>query len=505
MTRVLIVDDEPHNLCTLEALLAPDGYELHLAEHSEDGWRQACELRPDVILLDVMLPGLDGFEFCRRIRASDTLREVAVILVTALDDQRARLRGLESGADDFLTKPVDKQELRARLRTVASLNRYRQIAQQRERFERLFQMVPAGILLLDPAGLVVGLNPRALDLLGRGTRAELEGQMIEQCFDPASMRRLACLLGRVALAPDGQMPPPIQLERQHGFQVLSARASRLAENPESLTLLVLDDITAEVRARVELQDFNRRLEEQVRVRTQELEQANGLLLSYASFVSHDLRSPLSVLKGYLSMMDGGHVEVGETAAPMISSCLQAACAMEELINNILQLSRGEIGPSSPHAPVDPAPIIHRVIHHVRGWSQSKSPARIEVGPLPPVAAHPLLIERVFHNVIGNAVKYTAHRAEPVIEISGRLDAAGPVISVRDNGAGFDERQSDRLFEEFSRLATAEGTEGLGLGLSLVARLLRAHHGRIWAEGTPGKGATFHVQFGVGGESGVSAA
>jgi PAS domain S-box-containing protein len=504
MTRVLIVDDEPHNLCTLEALLAPDGYELHLAEHSEDGWRQACELRPDVILLDVMLPGLDGFEFCRRIRASDTLREVAVILVTALDDQRARLRGLESGADDFLTKPVDKQELRARLRTVASLNRYRQIAQQRERFERLFQMVPAGILLLDPAGLVVSLNPRALDLLGRGKGAEVEGQMIEQSFDPPSMRRLASLLGRVALAPDGQMPPPIQLERQQGSQVLSARASRLAENPESLTLLVLEDITAEVRARAELQHFNRRLEEQVRLRTQELEQANGLLLSYASFVSHDLRSPLSVLKGYLSMMDGGHVEVSETAAPMISSCLQAARAMEELINNILQLARGEIAPVSPEAALDPGPIIQRVIQHVCGWSQTSRP-RIVMGPLPAVSAHPLLIERVFHNVIGNAVKYTAHRKEPVIEISGRIEPAGPVISVRDNGAGFDERQSDRLFAEFSRLATAEGTEGLGLGLSLVSRLLQAHHGRIWAEGVPGKGATFHVQFGPGGASGVSAA
>jgi two-component system, sensor histidine kinase and response regulator len=389
MTRVLIVDDEPLNLCTLEAMLAPEGYELYFADNSDAAWLEAIRLRPDIILLDVMMPGVDGYDLCRRIRAAETLREVPVLLVTALDDHRSRLKGLEAGADDFLTKPVNKEELRARLRTVASLNRFRKIADERE------------------------------------------------------------------------------------------------------------------KARAALEAFNLRLEEQVRRRTHELEEANSLLMSYANFVSHDLRSPLAIMKGYLSLLDSGVIPVGEEAAPIVAQCFDAAKSMERLINDILQLARGDVSPGAAVQPINPRPIIDRVIQHACGYVAR--PPKITIGRLPLVAAHPLLIERVFHHVIGNAVKYTAHRPEPRIEIGTIDDPAGPVIFVRDNGSGFDQRQADRLFQEFSRLSTAEGTEGLGLGLSLVARLLRAHQGRIWAEGVVGEGATFHVQFATAGAMSTTAA
>lgn len=390
MTRVLIVDDEPLNLCTLEAMLAPEGYELYFAENSDAAWLEATRHRPDVILLDVMMPGVDGYQLCRRIRSADMLREVTVLLVTALDDQRSRLRGLEAGADDFITKPVNKEELRARLRTVASLNRFRKIAEERE------------------------------------------------------------------------------------------------------------------KARAALEAFSLRLEEQVRNRTRELEEANSLLMSYASFVSHDLRSPLSIMKGYLSLLDSGVVPVSEEAASMVTQCFDAAKSMERLINDILQLARGDAMPSAGAEPTDPRPIIDRVIQHVCGWCHSRPP-QISIGELPHVAAHPLLLERVFHHVIGNAVKYTAHRSEPCIEIGGSVTPEGPVIFVRDNGSGFDQRQADRLFQEFSRLETSDGTEGLGLGLSLVARLMQAHHGRIWAEGVVNEGATFHIQFAAAGAVSSNAA
>src|SRR5262245_46639209 len=117
-STILIVDDEPVGRAALEALLLNQGYRLMFAGSGREALEQAAVLCPDVILLDVMMPEMDGFETCRRIRATPGLAEVSVILLTALDDRGSRLQGIEAGADDFISKPFDRVELRARLRTI---------------------------------------------------------------------------------------------------------------------------------------------------------------------------------------------------------------------------------------------------------------------------------------------------------------------------------------------------------------------------------------------------
>src|SRR5690349_15563274 len=114
-TTILIVDDEPIGRETLAALLHTQGYQLEFASGGAEALSQAAALQPDLILLDVMMPGIDGFEVCRRVRADPAVAEVPIVLVTALDDRGARLEGIEAGADDFVTKPFDRTELRARI------------------------------------------------------------------------------------------------------------------------------------------------------------------------------------------------------------------------------------------------------------------------------------------------------------------------------------------------------------------------------------------------------
>jgi signal transduction histidine kinase/DNA-binding response OmpR family regulator len=126
-STILIVDDEAVGRETLEALLMAQGYDLAFANNGAEALSKAGELTPDLILLDVMMPGMDGFEVCRRLRTDPLLAEVPVIMVTALDDRDSRLRGIEVGADDFISKPFDRAELRAKARTVTRLNRYRQL------------------------------------------------------------------------------------------------------------------------------------------------------------------------------------------------------------------------------------------------------------------------------------------------------------------------------------------------------------------------------------------
>ena len=143
MSTVLIVDDDPTAREALVAILEGEGYDLQQAKDGVRAMQMLKQLQPDLILLDVMMPAMDGFEVCRRIRATPPLAEVPIILLTALDDRDSLLRGIESGADDFLSKPPDRRELVARVRTITRLNRYRTLVEQRENIRRMAERVVA--------------------------------------------------------------------------------------------------------------------------------------------------------------------------------------------------------------------------------------------------------------------------------------------------------------------------------------------------------------------------
>jgi putative two-component system response regulator len=135
--KILIVDDDSISSMAIEGLLSSEPYDLYFASNGHDGIATAATLHPDVILLDVMMPHMDGFEACKRIRALPDIAEVPILLITSLDDQPSRIAGLQAGADDFITKPYNSVELFARLQTILRLNRYRRIVEQQRDLENL--------------------------------------------------------------------------------------------------------------------------------------------------------------------------------------------------------------------------------------------------------------------------------------------------------------------------------------------------------------------------------
>jgi len=143
MSTILIVDDNPTARQTLVAMLEGENYDLQLAQDGVQALQMLEQLQPDLILLDVMMPGMDGFEVCRQIRSTPPLAEVPIIMLTALDDRESLVRGIESGADDFLSKPADRRELAARVRTITRLNRYRTLMEQRENIRLMAERVVA--------------------------------------------------------------------------------------------------------------------------------------------------------------------------------------------------------------------------------------------------------------------------------------------------------------------------------------------------------------------------
>ena len=130
-STILIVDDEEVGRDILEGLLIKEGYELAFAANGQQAVEKATELTPDLILLDVMLPGMDGYQVCQHLRTDKMLAEVPIIMVTALNDRESRLRGIEAGADDFISKPFNRLELQSRVRTITRLNRYRRLLSER--------------------------------------------------------------------------------------------------------------------------------------------------------------------------------------------------------------------------------------------------------------------------------------------------------------------------------------------------------------------------------------
>lgn len=262
-STILIVDDLPAMGELIATLLSPDGYHLEYALSGVEALSKAQELNPDLILLDVMMPDISGFEVCRQLRADAHLAEIPVIMVTALDDRASRLAGLDSGADDFISKPFDQAELRARVRAVTRLNRYRRLLAERARFERLIELLPDGIFIIDQSSRIRLVNPALLRMIGADERAQVLGQPVASLIEPSLRSQSEKLFDRSD--PVGQ-PRRVEawfVHRDGTPFPVEFSAGRFEWEGEPMTQVIVRDITE-----------RRKAEEALRQRNQELAMLN---------------------------------------------------------------------------------------------------------------------------------------------------------------------------------------------------------------------------------------
>lgn len=252
-------------------------------------------------------------------------------------------------------------------------------------------------------------------------------------------------------------------------RALSVRGLRLA-NAELLQRV--DERTTELRA------ANR-----------ELESANRDLEAFTTSVSHDLRQPLNAVIGFSEFL------ISEKPGPLsaqqkeyLGHIYGGGQQLLRLTDDLLHFARLGQQPLKKET-VNIGKLVSEILHELQE-AEPDRPVELRVSALPDAQADHALLRQVFVNLLSNAFKFTRHVPDPVIDVDGRQQAGECAYAIRDNGAGFDMSQAQRLFTIFQRLHSAKEFEGTGVGLSIVQRIVERHGGRIWAEATVGKGANF---------------
>jgi two-component system NtrC family sensor kinase len=385
--KILTVDDSETYLQELAEALRADGYEVVQARSGEEALELLALQPVDCVLLDLMMPGLGGHETCRRIKGAPRIRDIPVVMLTAVEDRAAMIQGLSSGADDYITKSSDFDLLRARL-----------LAQiRRKQFEDETRRIREQLL-----------------------RAELEA--VEACA-----------------------------------------AREIAEERAKLVT--------------------------------ELESKNEELESFSYSLAHDLRAPLRSIDGFgLVLLEDYADKLDDDGKQYLTYVRESAQQMSQLIDDMLalaQVTRSEF----VRGRVD----LTRIARSVGAeFARVNAARQVEFVVADGLVAEgdTRLMTIALENLLGNAWKYSGQREQARVEV-GRSEDERRCFFVRDNGAGFDMAYADKLFGMFQRLHARSEFEGTGIGLATVARVIRRHGGKIWADAAVGKGATFFFTLDAG--------
>jgi two-component system cell cycle response regulator len=456
---LLVIDDEPVARAVVTALLTAEGYNVVQARNGREGLALAAQQVPDAILLDVMMPGMDGFEVCRRLRADPRLGLVPILMITALDDQESRVEGISAGADDFITKPYDSLELAARLRTIARLNRYRRLLAQQACFEWIVEQAAEGYVILDGRGEIHYANPQARLYL------DLPDDPEGQNFLDAAGRHYHCQ-PEVAWQ---NWPAPI------------TEGARFLVRPES------DSARAfwleVVRTQGLMGDSAEHL---VRLRdVTEQVQVGQNIRSFQALVSHKLRTPLI---GWLSGLDLLVFEAESRGDAELFELSQVALAgakrFDADVSAILQYVDAENQIGVPGSlPVSSLAALSRQMAdelHIEVFSFHLAP-EVESWSLP---FGRQIMELISREILSNACKFHPQN-RPQVRMAAMAVAPGSHdgaqcwlrLQITDDGVTLGPEQLANAWSPYyqgEKWFTGQSA-GLGLGLALVASL-------VWSQG-----------------------
>ncbi|HEY8088754.1 MAG TPA: response regulator, partial [Polyangiaceae bacterium] len=511
---VLVIDDSATFREELRHALENAGYGVLTASSGEQGLRIAAGSRPTAVLVDGVLPGIDGTAVIRKIRLDAALRGTPCVLLTGSEGAATELRALDAGADAFIRKEEDLDVILARLAAVLR-------ASSVDRADTPSLLGPRRVLAVDDSATY--LQELAHMLRAEGYDAVL-AHSGEEAIELLSVQAVDCILldllmpglggketcRRIKDSPVVREIPLIMLtaveDRAAMIEGLAAGADDYIAKSSDFEVL-----KARVRAqlrRKQFEDEHRRIRDEL-IRSEllaaeeraarqvaetraalasELERKNGELEAFSYSVSHDLRAPLRTIDGFSQMvLDDYGDRLDDNGRDYLSRVRAGAQRMEHLIDDLLALSRVSSG-DLRREPVDLSAIARAVELELQRREAGRH-IDLVVQPDMIAQADGGLMRVLLENLLGNAWKFTAHVEGARIEIGAEPAETGTVYFVRDNGAGFDMARAAKLFAPFQRLHTDSEFPGTGIGLATAYRIVDRHGGRVWAEGVVGRGAT----------------
>ena len=489
---VLVVEDNPDMCAYLSEAIGRE-YRVETAADGREGLSKALELRPDLILSDIMMPHMSGDRMVGEIRRHRELDTTPIVLLTAKADDNLRETLLRDAVQDYIHKPFSSSEVLARVARLIGDRRRNEaeIAKAYTLLRAVTEGVEEAIFVKDLEGNYLMINQAGARRFGKGSADEVVGRNDREFFPPELTEKVKSrdreIVEKGKLQTYEEVLPVLGTERIF----VTSKAPYRDPQGQSIGIIgISHDITERKQTETELRRLKNGLEERVKQRTAELALANRELEAFSYSVSHDLRAPLRQIDGFVMLLEktsGAALEdKGRRYVQLISD---AARRMGRLIDDLLVFSR--VG----RVPMAEASVsLEKLVDEARQELAPDTAGRAidwNMGPLPEVRGDPTLLRSVVVNLLSNAVKFTRNRNPARIEIgSFKQEDDRVVCFVRDNGAGFDMRFVERLFGVFQRLHRPEDFEGTGIGLANARRIIERHGGKIWAEGAVERGATF---------------
>jgi PAS domain S-box-containing protein len=531
---ILIVDDRAENLLALEAILEPLHQHLVRASSGEQALRRLLERDFALILLDVQMPGMNGFETARLIKSRERSKYIPIIFLTAISKEEAYVfEGYSVGAVDYLFKPFQPEILRSKVaafvdlyvrqRNVAAkealvregerremeLRHMRELWESQARFREVVTSALDAIILFDDAANITLFNSAA-ERMFCSSSADAVGTPVARFFpdDADAVRELRAFAeGRddaAARGPAGNVKS-LTARRATGESFPIEASASLLKSPRDTTYtLIVRDVSERVRheemlrqqavslanTMSELKALNDELSE----RQQDLERAMTARSRFYASMSHELRTPINAVLGYSTLLlENIYGPLNEKQREGIERTHKAAKHLLELVNDVLDLSKIEAGKIDLRLqPVSFPSLIEDLFVTVRPLAdQYGSSLKIEhTGESMRIVSDPRRVRQILLNLLSNAIKFGKGR--PIRVVLQRRDDNGVIVEVIDEGEGIGPEDQERIFQEFVQLGKTQLTEGTGLGLPISRRLAELLRGSLTLQSELGKGSTFRL-------------
>ena len=487
--RILVVDDNMPARYALSRTLRKDGFEVIEAATGEEALAIAERENPDLVLLDVNLPDIHGFEVARRLKSGDRTHTTPILHLSASAIRSEdRIDGLAAGADAYLIEPVDPGELVANIRALLRLrNAEMRLHRTAGMLSTVIDSSPLAIAVFEPDGSVVRWNRAAEGLFG--VRAEdIEGHT----FESQSLPDWLMNAHQVATWLRSGSSVEHTFHRADGAVIDIAMFAAPLEGADGY-VAIFEDVSMRKRFDRERTEWLARERD---ART-EAEAANRLKDEFLATLSHELRTPLNAILGWLQILRRDAIDQDKRTRAL-DIIERNATAQQQIINDILEVSqivRGQL--RLEMKPLDVVAAVEGAVESVRPTTLAKRQTVTLQFPSerPFISADHARVQQMLWNLLANATKYT-HR-DGRIDVSVTAGEHEVEITVRDNGVGIPPHALPHVFERFRQGQVGPTREygGLGLGLAIVRHLADMHGGAVRASSEgPGRGAVFTLSF-----------